>query len=74
MSVSRTRGELVIVRALVINVSRDIASTTGSKTEEGYVIYREDELGISNEGGGSLSHFCQARCYSWMSRYATLPV
>ncbi|KIM67173.1 hypothetical protein SCLCIDRAFT_1210667 [Scleroderma citrinum Foug A] len=22
-----------------------------SKTEEGYVIYREDELGISNEGG-----------------------
>jgi hypothetical protein len=27
----------------------------GRRTEEGYAIYKEDELGINNEGGGQLA-------------------
>ena len=30
----------------------------GKKTEEGWDIYKEDELGISQEGGGELEGLC----------------
>jgi hypothetical protein len=41
-----------------------LTTIAGRKTEEGWSIYKEDELGITNDGGGalrvvlfSLSHF-----------------
>ncbi len=31
-----------------------LTNLTGRQTEEGWAIYKEEELGLSNEGGGRL--------------------
>ena len=35
-----------------LSMFQDLISSAGRKTEEGFAIYKEDELGISTEGGG----------------------
>ena len=49
--------------------------TLGRKTEEGFAIFKEAELGINPEAGGTLSpNFLQCRTDLCISRNTTLPV
>lgn len=37
---------------ILLQISSDSSLVTGRKTEEGFSIFKEDELGIGDEGGG----------------------
>lgn len=48
----------------------------GRKTTEGWSIYKEDELGIHNEGGGKLSKFCVLPLFTsiWAQAHHSAPL
>ena len=46
----------------------------GRKTEEGFLVYKESELGITDQGGGKFNTPCVHSRYSIRFRHSSLSV